>query len=563
LNSQQSTRYLEMVKRLGATPMTKLDKRPVVLIVRDGWGHNPYPQWDKANATIVGDAPVDRRLHVEYPWAQIHCAGEDVGLPHGVMGNSEVGHQNMGAGRIVDQEIMRITRLIRDGSFFKNEVLLGAFEHAKKNGGSVHLMGLFSDGRVHSDMDHAYAVVRMAVQVGFPSDKFFVHFIGDGRDTPPDSGKEFMRQVLDELAAQKMGRVASVVGRFYAMDRDNRWDRVERAYRLLTQGAERVFADPMAAILDYYAHPTGSNQTGDEFIVPTSISKDGKVEDAQKIKAGDAVIFFNYRGDRPREISKAFALDDAAWAKVPNGGFARGAKIENLYFAGMTAYEKGLPIKVVFEKPPKMKNILGEYLSGLGLRQFRAAETEKFPHVTFFFNDYREEPFPGEDRQIVPSPREVTTYDQKPEMSAIPVCDEVVRRIESGQYDVVVVNFANGDMVGHTGVLAAAAKAVETVDQCVGRIVAATQAKGGALLITADHGNCEQMIDPESGNPHTAHTTYDVDLIVVDERLRGVKLREGGRLADIAPTLLDLMGLPKPAEMTGVSLVPAGTLRKD
>lgn len=531
--------------------MVRPAKRPVVLIVRDGWGHNPHPEWDKANAVKIGKTPVNDRLVAEYPWVQIRTSGEDVGLPAGVMGNSEVGHQNIGAGRIVDQEVMRITRRIRDGSFFSNETLLGAFAHAKSNGGSVHLLGLFSDGRVHSSMDHAFAIVEMAKRLNFAGDKFFVHAITDGRDTAPTSGKGFVGEIAAELKKQDIGRVASVIGRYYAMDRDNRWDRVQLAYDLLTKGSAKIAADPLAAIQEYYDKPTDANRGGDEFIMPISIAPAGKVEEAQKVKAGDAVIFFNYRGDRPREICKAFMLDDAAWKQVPNDGFDRGAKIENLYFAGMTGYERGLPIRVVFEKPPKMTDILGDYVSRLGLKQFRSAETEKFPHVTFFFNDYREDPFPGEDRQIVPSPRDVTTYDQKPEMSAQGVCDEVVRRIESGEYDLMIVNFANGDMVGHTGVLAAAVKAVETVDHCVGRIVDATMKQGGALVITADHGNCEQMIDPATGGPHTSHTTYDVDLIVVDDALKGKKLREQGRLADIAPTLLALMGLEKPESMTG------------
>jgi 2,3-bisphosphoglycerate-independent phosphoglycerate mutase len=538
--------------------MVNVDKRPVVLVIRDGWGNNPHREWDKANAVLLAQTPVNDRLVAEYPVVQIATSGEDVGLPAGVMGNSEVGHQNIGAGRIVDQEIMRITRRIRDGSFFANPTLKQAFAHAKASGGSFHLMGLFSDGRVHSSMDHAWAIIEMAVKEGFPADKFFVHAITDGRDTAPTSGKKFVGELVETLAKNKMGRVASIIGRYYAMDRDNRWDRVKMAFDLLTQGSTNIYGDPLEAIQQYYDNPTEKSRSGDEFIMPISIAPAGQVEEAQKIKAGDAVVFFNYRGDRPREISKVFVLDDAAWAQVPNGGFDRGAKIENLYFAGMTGYERGLPIEIVFEKPPKMTNILGEYLEGLGLKQFRGAETEKFPHVTFFFNDYREDPFAGEDRQIVPSPRDVTTYDQKPEMSAHGVCEEAVKRIESGEYAAIVINFANGDMVGHTGVLSAAIKACETVDICVGKLLEATMKQGGSMVITADHGNSEQMIDPATGAPHTAHTTYPVDLIVVDDRARGKRLRGGGRLADIAPTMLDLLGLPKPMEMTGESLLPDG-----
>ncbi len=543
--------------------MPKLSRRPVVLIVRDGWGHNPFPEWDKANATLLGRTPNTTRLLKEYPNVQIHTSGEDVGLPAGVMGNSEVGHQNIGAGRIVDQEVMRITRTIRDGSFFKNPVLLGAFEHARKTGGSIHMIGLFSDGRVHSDMDHAFAIADLCRQLGFDGSRFIVHVITDGRDTPPDSGLGFVQQVESKLAQVGVGRIGSVCGRYYAMDRDNRWDRVEKAYRLLTRGEGKVAPSAEQAVKDYYEHATSANQTGDEFILPTCVAPSGKPEKVQLIKDGDSVIFFNYRGDRPREITKAFVLPDPEWKAVPKGGFDRGPKIENLYYATMAGYETGLPVQVIFDRPSKMANIMGEYLANLGLRQFRTAETEKFPHVTFFFNDYREEPFPGEERNLVPSPRDVATYDQKPEMSAYPVTEDILKRIATGQDDFIVLNYANGDMVGHTGSIPAAVKAVETVDVCVGRVVEAVLAQGGSLVVTADHGNCEQMIDPASGGPHTAHTTYDVDLIVVDDRLKGknVQLRQDGRLADIAPTLLALMGLPKPQDMTGESLVPPDALR--
>jgi len=330
------------------------------------------------------------------------------------------------------------------------------------------------------------------------------------------------------------------------MDRDNRWDRVEKAYDAIAFAKGPGFASAEAAITQYYENPTSSNMTGDEFITPCVIT-DEKGEPRATVKDGDSVIFYNYRGDRPREITKAFVLDNF-------DGFKREKKL-NLYYVTMTAYEKGLPVHVAYPKPPKMTNILAEYVSNLGLKQFRCAETEKFPHVTFFFNDYREEPFPGEDRQIVPSPKDVSTYDQKPEMSAQGVCDETVKRIDSGQYDLVVVNFANPDMVGHTGVLAAAIKAVEFVDIKVGEILAAVKRQSGAAIVLADHGNCEQMIDPESGAPHTSHTTYDVEIIVVDDRYKGHKLHVDGRLADVAPTALQLMGLPIPAEMTGKSLL--------
>ncbi len=542
--------------------MPKLSKRPVVIIVRDGWGHNPHSEWDKANAVVQGNTPVNDRLLRDYPNVQIHTSGEDVGLPVGVMGNSEVGHQNIGAGRIVDQEVMRITRTIREGAFFENKTLLGAFEHAKKNDGSVHVLGLCSDGRVHSDMDHAFALVDLCKKVGFDGKRFFVHAITDGRDTAPTGGLGYLQQFQAKLDDAGVGQIASVIGRYYAMDRDHRWDRVKLAYDLLTQGSETTAPSALEAVQAYYDNPTEPSRSGDEFIMPVSITDDGKVPDAQKVKAGDAVIFFNYRGDRPRELCKAFVFSDEQWKEVPNGGFDRGAKIENLFFAGMTGYEKGLPIEVVFEKPPKMESIYAEVISSLGLKQFRCAETEKFPHVTFFFNDYREEPFDGEDRQIVPSPRDVSTYDQKPEMSAYGVTEEMLNRIASNQYDTYILNYANGDMVGHTGSLEAAIKAVETVDECVGKIVEAVLAKGGSLIVTADHGNCEQMTDPATGGPHTAHTTYPVDLIVVDDRLKGseVKLREKGRLADICPTALALMGIDQPEAMTGETLVPRDAL---
>ena len=535
--------------------MTQPAKRPFAIIIRDGWGHNPGPEWDHANAVVQASTPVNDRLLAEYPHTRIHTSGEDVGLPAGVMGNSEVGHQNIGAGRIVDQEIMRITRAIGDGSFFENPVLLGAFDHARQNNGSVHLLGLCSDGRVHSDLEHAGAIIDLAARLEYPPDRFFFHAITDGRDTSSRSGMKHVRQIEDKLGGKGIGRIGSVVGRYYAMDRDNRWDRVEMAYRMLTGGSSRTAASAAEAIQDYYDHPSEPNRTGDEFVRPVSITRGGIIEENQKIKTGDAVIFFNYRGDRPREICKAFTLGNPEWSEVPNGGFRRGDKIADLYFAGMTGYEKGLPIRVIFEKPPRMQDILCEYISQLGISQFRCAETEKYPHVTFFFNDYRDEPFEMESREIIPSPRGGSTYDQRPEMSAHGVLDAVLIRVSICAHDFYVINFANPDMVGHTGVIEAAVKAVETVDECVGKIIDAILEKGGAAIVTADHGNSEQMIDPKTGGPHTTHTLFDVDLIVVDNSCRGLRLREGGRLADIAPTTLALLGLEQPAAMTGRSLL--------
>lgn len=535
--------------------MTQLARRPLLLIVRDGWGHNPFPEWNHANAVHLARTPVDERLRTAYPWVQIHTCGEDVGLPAGVMGNSEVGHQNIGAGRIVDQEQMRITRTIRDGSFFEIPALCEAMDRVKGSGGAVHLLGLCSNAGVHSALEHLYALLEMAKRRGLSREQVQVHAFGDGRDTPPQSGKGFVQVVEAKMREIGVGRVATVIGRYYAMDRDNRWDRVEKAYRLLTRGEGTRVASATEAFERYYANPTEASRSGDEFVEPTVVGE------ARPIRAGDSVIFFNFRGDRPREITRAFVNDTIPFEAADKGGakgmqgFDRGPKIENLYYCTMCEYEKGLPVKVAFTRPAKMVNILGAYASSLGLKQFRCAETEKYPHVTFFFNDYRDEPFDGEDRQIVASPRDVTTYDQKPEMSALGVTEEMLRRIASDQYDLFILNFANGDMVGHTGNLQAAIQAVETVDACVGRVVDAVLAKGGAAIVTADHGNCEQMIDPATGGPHTAHTTYDVDLIVVDDRMKGRTLREGGRLADIAPTLLAMGGIEKPREMTGESLV--------
>lgn len=570
--------------------MSKLAKRPLLLIVRDGWGHNPYPEWNHANAVHLARTPVDERLRSIYPWVQIRTSGEDVGLPAGVMGNSEVGHQNIGAGRIVDQEQMRITRTIRDGSFYQNRQLRAACEHARR-GGALHIMGLCSDAGVHSAMEHLYALFELAKREGLKADQVLFHAFGDGRDTPPESGATIIRAIESKMREIGVGRVATVIGRYYAMDRDNRWDRVELAYRMLTESKGMHIADAAGghsaaerAFLHYYNNPSEASRHGDEFIAPTVVGA------PRPIRAGDAVVFFNFRGDRPREITKAFVYDefpyrannqsrdrkeaeDRAVNTAPPLGFDRGPKISDLFYCTMCDYEKGLPVHVAFERPPKMTNILGAWWSSLGLTQFRCAETEKYPHVTFFFNDYRDEPFPGEERQIIPSPRDVTTYDQKPEMSALGVTDEMLRRIASDKYDLFVLNYANGDMVGHTGVISAAVRAVETVDACVGRVVDAVLAKGGAAIVTADHGNCEQMIDPSTGGPHTAHTTYDVDLIVVDDRYKGsydlttgepsgetartngVALRSGGRLADISPTLLKLGGIAQPDEMSGRSLV--------
>ncbi len=532
----------------------KLAKRPVMLIVRDGWGCNPHPEMDTYNAVKLGRHPVDDRLMREYPNVLVHTSGEWVGLPDGVMGNSEVGHQNIGAGRIVDQETMRITRRIREGDFFSNAVLNEAFNRAAANGSRVHILGLCSDGRVHSDQEHAYAILELAARLDFPSDRIFIHAITDGRDTAPQGARRFLTELEAKIRQIGRGRIASVVGRYYAMDRDNRWDRVQAAYNLLTLRRGKRFPNALAALEDYYANPTEPSRSGDEFVVPSVIDLP---DDAGAIvRDYDSVIFFNYRGDRPREITKAFMFDNAKFAAEKNGGFPRQTQPRHLFFATMTAYEQGLPVEVVFPKPEKMHDILGMYTASLGLKQFRSAETEKFPHVTFFFNDYREPPFDGESREMAQSPK-VSTYDQQPEMSAAEVTQIVLKKLEAGDNDLYIVNFANGDMVGHTGNLPAAIKAVETVDACVGQLVDKVMRIGGAVIVTADHGNCEQMWDPVNNCPHTSHTTYDVPLIVVDDRLKCRALRQGGCLADVAPTLLAMMGLSQPSEMTGRSLLSA------
>jgi 2,3-bisphosphoglycerate-independent phosphoglycerate mutase len=549
--------------------MANIAKRPVVLIVRDGWGRNPNPKWDHANAVHLARRPVDERLMAEYPSTLVATSGFDVGLPEGTMGNSEVGHQNIGAGRIVDQESVKITKEIRGGQFYDNPELNAAVTRALGRGTNLHLFGIVSDAGVHGMLEHLYACLELCRRRGLG--RVFLHAFTDGRDTSPNSGLGYVREVEAKMRELGVGRIATVSGRYYAMDRDNRWDRVEKAYRAIAFGDGRRARSAEEAITRYYEQPTEPNMSGDEFVVPSVITDDGTTP-RTTIRDGDCIVFYNYRGDRPRELTKAFVLDHFGGAKEsptqggPNSavpaaatpaavGFDRGPKLD-LYFVTMTAYEQGLPVHVAYPKPPKMTNILGEYACGLGLKQFRCAETEKFPHVTFFFNDYREQPFGGEDRFMAPSPKDVSTYDQRPEMAAYQIAAETARRIDSGLYDLVVVNFANGDMVGHTGVLAAAVKAVEHVDACTGTILAAVQRQGGVALVGADHGNCEQMVDPATGGPHTAHTTFDVPFVVVDDRFRGKRLADGARLADVAPTLLHMAGLHIPADMTGRSLIP-------
>ena len=542
------------------TSATVLRNTPCVLIVRDGWGQSPHRERDATNAVLRAETPVDRRLAGEFPRTLIRTSGEDVGLPVGpdgpVMGNSEVGHQNIGAGRIVDQELMRITNAIRRGELATHPVLLGAVAHIRRTGGSLHYLGLVSDGQVHSDLAHLLALVDFAKGAGVPAGRLHIHAITDGRDTAPQSAPGYLRTLEAHIAKVGLGSIATVVGRFYAMDRDHRWERVQAAYECLTRPVQRTAPTALAAVEGYYAAPSDPSRGGDEFVLPTQVGPSADAIAASRIRPGDAVLFFNFRGDRPREITKAFVLEDAAWKAVEKGGFERGAKIGDLFFATLAEFETGLPVEVVFRRPAKMKHILGEWLSIHGVRQFRCAETEKFPHVTFFFNDYREEPFAGESRTIVPSPKEVATYDLKPEMSAAGVRDAVLARLAAADCEpVIIVNFANGDMVGHTGSLAAATRAVEVVDRCVGAIVDAALARGGSAIVTADHGNAEEMWDPRANCPHTAHTNYTVPCSVVGEAFRGRKLRADGRLGDLAPTLLEMIGLSQPAEMTGKSLL--------
>ena len=520
-------------------------RKPVLLIIRDGWGANHDSGQESCDAVKLAKKPCDDGLRATWPVTEITASGLDVGLPEGVMGNSEVGHQNIGAGRIVDQEVVRISKAFRDRIMADNPALREVFDNVRsREGNRLHLMGIVSDAGVHGLLEHLYGLLREAKAAGV--EEVLIHAFTDGRDTSPRSGAGYLRQVEEQCREIGLGQVATVCGRYWSMDRDNRWDRVERAYNCLTgRKAERTARSAVEAVEAYYENPVDSDRQGDEFVTPCWI-----VDEAGKplgtIANGDSVVFYNYRGDRPRELCKAFVAEDF-------DGFDRGAKLD-LCFATMTEYEKGLPVKRLFSKPEKMKNILGEVLAEKGIPQFRCAETEKYPHVTFFFNDYREEPFPLEDRKMAPSPK-VSTYDQQPEMSADEVTGLAKAAILSGRYGFLVVNFANPDMVGHTGSLEATVKAVETVDACVAALLDALASVGGHAIVTADHGNAEQMYDPASNGPHTSHTLNRVELFLVGQGCESLKLREGGRLADIAPTVLELMELPVPSEMTGKSLI--------
>ncbi|WP_294751055.1 2,3-bisphosphoglycerate-independent phosphoglycerate mutase [uncultured Ruminococcus sp.] len=504
-----------------------MSKKPVALIIMDGFGYNPDTY---GNAIAAAKKPNIDKYMAECPNTIIGASGLDVGLPDGQMGNSEVGHTNIGAGRIVYQMLVKISKDIKDGTFFNNKAILGAMNNCKEKGSALHLMGLLSPGGVHSHMEHMYGIVEMAKKNGL--DKVYIHAFLDGRDVPPSSAAEYMEEAVAELKKIGLGKIATISGRFYAMDRDNAWDRVEKAYAALVYGEGVKESDPVQAIKNSY-----TNEVTDEFMLPTVI------EGGAQIKADDSVIFFNFRPDRARQITRSFVDPDFS-------GFERRKGFFPVKFVCMAQYDATMPNVSVAYPPEQLTMTMGEYLSKLGKTQLRIAETQKYAHVTFFFNGGEERQFEGEDRILIKSP-DVPTFDLKPEMSAYEVCDAVCEAIDSDKYDVIILNYANCDMVGHTGIFDAAVKAVEATDTCVGRMVEKILAKGGAALITADHGNADKMMEPD-GSPFTAHTTNPVPLIAV-----GVdgELAEGGVLADLAPTMLDIMGVPQPAEMTGKSLL--------
>ena len=502
-------------------------KHPLILMILDGFGINHS---DYGNAIHAAKKPNLDKYFSQYPHTQIGASGLDVGLPDGQMGNSEVGHTNIGAGRIVYQELTRITKSAQDGDMDKNEALLKAMNNAKDNGKALHFMGLLSDGGVHSHNTHLYALLEMAKRVGV--EKVFVHCFMDGRDVPPSSGKDYVKELMDKLEEIGVGKIATVMGRYYAMDRDNRWERVEKAYAAMVYGEGEQADCPLCAMQNSY-----DKEVTDEFVVPTV------VKGAEPISQGDSVIFYNFRPDRAREITRTLVDPDFT-------GFERKKGFFPLTYVCMTQYDATMPNVEVAYKPESLVNTFGEYISNKGLTQLRIAETEKYAHVTFFFNGGVEKQYPGEDRILVKSPA-VATYDLQPEMSAYEVTDKMVEAVKSGKYDALILNYANCDMVGHTGVFEAAVKAVEAVDTCVGRVVEAVKEMGGCVLLTADHGNADKMVD-DDGTPFTAHTTNPVPFCVINHPCQ---LREGGRLADIAPTMLKILGLEQPAEMTGESII--------
>ncbi len=514
-----------------------MSKKPIVLMVLDGYGIRESAE---GNASVLANSPVLDGLRANYPYVAGAASGMAVGLPEGQMGNSEVGHMNIGAGRIVYQELTRITKEIQDGDFFKNEALLEAVNHCKANDSALHLMGLLSDGGVHSHNTHLYGLLELAKREGLK--KVYVHAFLDGRDTPPASGKDFVAELVTKMEEIGVGEVATVSGRYYAMDRDNRWEREELAYTALRYGKGEMAECPVAAVAASYE----AGKT-DEFMLPTVITKDG--EATAKVSDGDAVIFFNFRPDRAREMTRIFCADEF-------NGFDRGERVKDLVYVCFTEYDVTIPNKIIAFKKVSITNTFGEWLAANGKTQLRIAETEKYAHVTFFFNGGVEAPNENEDRILINSPK-VATYDLQPEMSAYLVCDKMVEAVHSGKYDVIIINFANPDMVGHTGVLKAAIAAVEAVDTCVGRVVDAVKEEDGVILLCADHGNCEMMIDETTGEPFTAHTTNPVPFILINAD-PSYSLKEGGKLCDLVPTLIDLMEMEKPAEMTGESLLIRG-----
>jgi 2,3-bisphosphoglycerate-independent phosphoglycerate mutase len=511
-----------------------MSKKPTVLMILDGYGLNEKKE---ANAVAMANTPVMDKLMAEYPFVKGNASGMAVGLPEGQMGNSEVGHLNMGAGRIVYQELTRITKEIQDGDFFKNEALLKAVKNCKEKNSDLHLFGLLSDGGVHSHNSHMYGLLELAKKEGIQN--VYVHAFLDGRDTAPASGKGFVQEALDKMNEIGVGKITSVMGRYYAMDRDNRWDRVEKAYKAIADGEGVTAEDALSAVQNSY-----DKDETDEFVLPTVIMENGAP--VATVKDNDSVIFYNFRPDRARELTRAFCADEF-------DGFERKGGRKNTTFVVFTEYDVTIPNKTVAFHKVEITNTFGEYLAKNGKTQLRTAETEKYAHVTFFFNGGVEEPNKGEERLLVKSPK-VATYDLQPEMSAYKVCDGLVDAIKSDKYDVIIINFANPDMVGHTGVQEAAVKAVEVVDECVGKAVEALKEVDGQMFICADHGNCEQLIDYETGAPFTAHTTNPVPFILVNYD-ENYTLREGGCLADIAPTLLEMMEMEQPAEMTGKSLL--------
>ena len=516
--------------------------RPFVLIVMDGWGINPRKE---GNAIALARTPNIDRLAREWPHTAVKTSGAAVGLPEGQMGNSEVGHQNIGAGKRVLQDYTRVSESIRDGSFFSNPALLKAIEHVKKNSSQLHICGLLGNGGVHAHESHLEALLRLAHMHDI--ERVYIHSFTDGRDTSPTGGIEFMRQLqtrAGEIGGAHAAKVATVSGRYYAMDRDNRWDRTGMTYFAMTRGEGQHANSAVEAIQQSY-----DKGITDEFIIPTVIIEDN--HPVAVVKAGDALIHYNFRPDRARQLTKAFVMKELS--PQAEGKFNRGPRIEDLQYVMMTEYEEGLDAEVAY-RADEVEMPLARVISEAGLRQFHTAETEKYAHVTYFINGRRETPFPGEERLLVPSPR-VPTYDLQPEMSAAGVTDTAVEHIRSGQYDLVIMNYANADMVGHTGVIEAAIKAVEVVDTGVGRVVEATLAMGGGLLVTADHGNAEQLIEYDTGKPFTAHTTYPVPLYLVVPSLADARLRTDGILADVSPTILQILDIPQPKDMTGKSLI--------